>query len=211
MKIFDIFPTPVWLTQLPPEQAARINGQAIDLVERLRGDTAGIARGDRWQTANNLEDRPELAELMGLVMTSAGEALDSLRVQHNGYLVTGCWANIKPEGAGHRPHIHPNNYLSGVYYVRTPRQGGRIVFHDPRVQPTLMAPRVSAENQYNCPRANLPVQAGMLILFPAWLTHSVEENQEDLDRISIAFNIMFKNYGEEIARPRWEFQPGETA
>lgn len=209
MKIFDIFPTPVWLTQLEPTLAESINGKAIALVEGLRQETAGIAPGDRWQTENNLENRPELQELMSVVMGHAGEALSSLRIQHNGYLVTGCWANIKPEGAGHRPHTHPNNYLSGVYYVRTPRQGGRIVFHDPRIQPTLMSPRVAEENQYNCPRANLPVREGMLVLFPAWLTHSVESNPEDVDRISIAFNIMFKNFGEEIARPRWEFQPGD--
>ena len=69
-------------------------------------------------------------------------------------------------------------------------------------------PRLTERNEYHCRIAHLPIREGVLILFPAWITHSVEDNPEDLDRISISFNIMFKQFGEEIARPRWEYVPG---
>jgi hypothetical protein len=29
-----------------------------------------------------------------------------------------------------------------------------------------------------------------------------------MDRISISFNVMFKQFGEEIARPHWKHVPG---
>ena len=208
MQILNLFPTPVWIQQLEPERAESINRQAIDLIDRLREETPGINPGDRWQTPNNLETRPELQDLMSIVKEGAQEALSALRIEHNGFLVTGCWANIKPAGSGHRPHSHPNNYLSGVYYVRMPSHGGRILFHDPRIQPYIILPRLTERNEYNCRIAHLPIREGVLILFPAWITHSVEDNPEDLDRISISFNIMFKQFGEEIARPRWEYVPG---
>ncbi|MGH8628692.1 MAG: putative 2OG-Fe(II) oxygenase [Gammaproteobacteria bacterium] len=32
---------------------------------------------------------------------------------------TGCWANVNGIGASHGVHTHPNNFLSGVYYVQT--------------------------------------------------------------------------------------------
>ena len=39
-------------------------------------------------------------------------------------------------GAAHGLHSHPNNFLSGVYYVRVPSGGDTINFHDPRSQDT---------------------------------------------------------------------------
>ena len=33
--------------------------------------------------------------------------------------ITGCWATVLAKGAVHKVHSHPNNFLSGVYYVRT--------------------------------------------------------------------------------------------
>ena len=37
----------------------------------------------------------------------------------------------QPPGAYHPVHHHPNNYLSGVYYVRIPPPGSLIIFPGP--------------------------------------------------------------------------------
>ena len=132
----------------------------------------------------------------------------ALSVDLDGFLVTGCWANIKPRGAGHPSHIHPNNFLSGVYYVRAPQAGGNIVFHDPRPQPFLVSPPTRERNQYNSRNADLAARDGLLLLFPAWLHHSVTGNTGDSERISISFNIMFERFGEDLARPKWGSRAG---
>jgi len=49
---------------------------------------------------------------------AADSVLAYLRTVHRGPKITGCWANLNAPGAGHPVHSHPNNYLSGVYYVR---------------------------------------------------------------------------------------------
>ena len=41
-------------------------------------------------------------------------------------------------------------------------------------------------------------------MFPAWLAHSVPANESSRERISIAFNVMFKHFGEEMGAPKWE-------
>ena len=46
----------------------------------------------------------------------------------------------------------------------------------------------------------------MLLLFPAWLHHSVGGNAGDSERISISFNVMFEKFGELLARPIWGAQ-----
>jgi uncharacterized protein (TIGR02466 family) len=205
LQTLNLFPTPVWVRQLEPEATARVNRDAMALIETFRATSAATKAGG-WATPTDLQDRPELHELMGFVRETAGEALAALAVEHDGFLVTGCWANVKPRGAGHPSHIHPNNFLSGVYYVRAPEAGGNIVFHDPRQQPFLLAPRTRERNLYNSRNADLPAREGMMVLFPAWLHHSVAGNSGAGERVSISFNIMFERFGETLARPKWGAQ-----
>jgi len=204
-QTLNLFSTPVWVRQLEPEAAARVNRNAMELIETFRPTASGTRAGG-WATPTNLQDRSELQELMGCVREAAADALAVLSIEHDGFLITGCWANIKPQGAGHPSHMHPNNFLGGVYYVRAPQAGGNILFHDPRHQPFVISPHTSERNQYNSRNADLPVREGMLLLFPAWLQHSVVGNAGENERISISFNIMFERFGEQIAKPTWGTQ-----
>ena len=49
----------------------------------------------------------------------ASAALEFLKLGHQGFEITGCWANVNGPGAAHAIHHHPNNFLSGSYYVST--------------------------------------------------------------------------------------------
>ena len=69
---------------------------------------------------------------MKLVETAARGVARFLQVDQYPMDITGCWANVNPPGAYHPMHHHPNNYLSGVYYVAVPTAGSQIVFQDPR-------------------------------------------------------------------------------
>ena len=44
---------------------------------------------------------------------------------------------------------------------------------------------------------------GTLIVFPAWLPHSVDTNQSELPRISIGFNVMFAEFAKTMGQPLW--------
>ena len=46
----------------------------------------------------------------------------------------------------------------------------------------------------------------MMVLFPAWLHHSVTGNAGESERVSISFNIMFEQFGQRMARPKWGAQ-----
>jgi uncharacterized protein (TIGR02466 family) len=203
LTILGFFPTPVWVEQLPDDEAAEINRQAIDLIESFRGHLPGVGPEDPWQTPNDLQDRPELAPLMARARQTVSAALDDLNIVHEGFLFTGCWASIKPRGTGHGLHMHPNNFFGGVYYVRAAGDGGEILFHDPRAQTSVTLPRITKENEYNTRTFRLPVREGMMILFPAWLSHSVARNRSEAERISVSFNVQFEQFGEKMARPRW--------
>jgi uncharacterized protein (TIGR02466 family) len=134
--------------------------------------------------------------------------LAHLHVGHEGLRrglrITGCWANVNGPGAGHAMHAHPNNYLSGVYYVRTQDGADTINFHDPRPQAAIIRPPVGELSADNADLVVVKVKDGALVLFPAWLPHSVEVNRSAGPRISISFNLMFSAYAETMAAPLWQ-------
>jgi uncharacterized protein (TIGR02466 family) len=101
------------------------------------------------------------------------------------------WANVNGTGAGNAPHIHGGNYWAAVYYVKKGHgEGGRLWLHDPRMPglrmyaPSLRFTGAGPEGAYR-----FQPEAGQLVLFPAWLMHSVEPWSGDDQRISIAMNI----------------------
>ena len=57
--------------------------------------------------------------------------------------------------------------------------------------------------------ADAESKEGRLLIFPAWLKHSVTSNQGQTDRISISFNLMFKNFSETMAAPLWDATAGK--
>jgi uncharacterized protein (TIGR02466 family) len=106
-------------------------------------------------------------------------------------------------GAAHKLHQHPNNFLSGVYYVRTHPGADTINFHDPRNQSGIIRPPVVELTAENTDQVVVRVKDGTMLLFPAYLQHSVDANASDEERISISFNIMFSSFTELLAKPLW--------
>jgi hypothetical protein len=51
------------------------------------------------------------------------------------------------------------------------------------------------------------VKEGTLLVFPAYLRHSVDANAGDQERISISFNIMFSAFTENLTKPLWSAHP----
>lgn len=116
--------------------------------------------------------------------------VDFLEIKHQGLVITNCWANISRRGASHHHNTHPNNLLSGVYYVRVPENAARIVFEDPRPQAHIMIPAYKCYTQQNAAQHPFDVAEGQMLVFPSWLSHSVEEHESEEERTSIAFNCV---------------------
>ncbi len=197
-----MFPTFVWKADLKPEVHRPLNHSIARRLAEIMGPTE-LARGESWQSDHALNKQAEFAGLIACIDEAAATLLDYLKVGHEGFRITGCWANVSAPGAAHRIHHHPNNYLSGVYYVRTHARADTINFHDPRPQTGVMRPPTTGLIAENADQVVVKVKDGTLLMFPAWLDHSVDPNQSDKTRISVSFNIMFASYAESMSRPLW--------
>jgi len=201
------FPTYVWVHDLDPVVAEPLNRELLDAVEKLTAPRPPLPPGQGWQTDQTLHERPEFAGLVDIFMTAARRAIDGYQIKGESLMVTGCWANLSPPGGFHIPHLHPNNFLSGVYYVQTAEGADRISFHDPRPQPEIIMPEVVRPNKLNSSVHNLKVRPGRLVLFPAWFVHSVPRNESNTLRVSISLNVMFSAFAETLSRPNWRGLP----
>lgn len=198
-----LFPSVIWIHDLEPGIAEPLNQRLAAELDRLTAPRPARP-SNTWQTDQTLHLRSEFQELLEIFRAAAIGVMGRLEVDYGEIEFTGCWANLNGRGGIHPSHNHPNNYLSGVYYVQLPPGADSIQFHEPRPQVTMIAPKVKRYNRFNSTLTNVQVKPGRLILFPAWLVHSVAPNPSDQLRMSISFNVFFTNYMEQIARPKWE-------
>lgn len=102
------------------------------------------------------------------------------------------WATVLDEGGHQRPHIHPQGWMSGVYYVQVPAlaadavpDAGRLEIGRPEAALALALP---AEPLLHLVEA-VP---GRLVVFPSYLFHRTIPFRaaDGQPRISLAFDIL---------------------
>ena len=189
-----LFPTLVWMRELQESLATRLNGE---FKQHFQGFIDTTPAQKTLQTSQDLHKHAEFAELVKVINSTADDILNFLEVDHPGFQISGWWANFGAPGSDHGTHNHVNNYLSGVYYVNAPSGGNAITFYDPRAPLEQIAPRFKNANAHNSSFHNVAVKPGTLLIFPAWLAHSVPPNGSAEVRISISFNIIFSHFSEE--------------
>jgi uncharacterized protein (TIGR02466 family) len=202
--VLKVFPSFVWRTEVDEELRRSIGWKVVARLAEMTGNFSGLEHGRSWQSDPTLGELPEFRELVACAESAVSEVLRFLRVVNEGFRITGCWANVNAPGAGHPIHVHPNNYLSGVYYVQVPAGGDTVNFHDPRPQAATMRPPVTELTAENTDQVVITIKEGTLLVFPAWLQHSVSPNRGDRSRISVSFNAMLRSAAEELARPQWD-------
>lgn len=201
--VLSIFPTLIWKIQSTPEFYEKVNKKILNVLNRLNPALADIPRGASWQSNQQLHKNEELIDLVSRICTTAKTVLRFLKVGYDAIEITGCWANINSPGASHAVHSHPNNFLSGVYYVQTQPGANTVNFHDPRPQTSIIRPPITELTAQNTDQVVVTVRNGTLLMFPAYLRHSVAQNDSDELRISISFNMMFSSFTEYLSEPLW--------
>ncbi len=201
--VVSMFPTFVWNIQLRTENSRSVNAKILKVLDEMRGDLPTLAAGQAWQSTKELHELDAFRDLVIYVHGAVRSVLEFLRIGYEEFLITGCWANISAKGASHGVHNHPNNFLSGVYYVQTQPGADTVSFHDPRIQTAIIRPPVTELTAENTDQVVVGVRNGTLLMFPSYLQHSVSPNESEEERVSVSFNVMFSSFTENISKPLW--------
>ena len=195
------FPTFIYCEKLQPKGLARLNDDLANECHQLRDyDDEGRA----WSAKNYPGGYTSYASMHQLhgFSSSFGDLEKKITKHVRDYAkaldmdlskrevrMTDCWVNIMPPTAAHSLHLHPNSFISGTYYVRTPKGCSGLKFEDPRLSSLMAAPpKLPDARDENRLYTTYPAEAGNVILFESWLRHEVAANRVDDERISISFN-----------------------
>ena len=147
-----------------------------------------------WHSTTDMHTKPEYQQLITELMRMQKEIYDNENLARKPILGN-MWANINPPGSMNMPHVHPNALFSGVYYVKSQPNCGRLKIIDsrPGVQYNMPVRKPGNPGKDMWRDVNIEPVTGRIIMFPAWLWHGVEENKSNDIRISVSFN--FIQYG----------------
>ena len=202
IKSFKYFPTVVFQYDVP--DADTLNAELLKAIydERDR-DQKGIARSNYtelggWHSQNNLHKKAEYKKLTDHIRTLTQRLSADLTYHEDYELRVGTmWSIINPKGSSNRSHVHPGCLWSGVYYIQAPENCGRIEFVDPRTVQIMTQPRYNPDvsrSRDTWYKARILPVPGRMLIFPAWLYHSVEPNLtkaegRESERVIISFNL----------------------
>tara|TARA_R100001377_G_scaffold82236_1_gene62433 strand:- start:398 stop:976 length:579 start_codon:yes stop_codon:yes gene_type:complete len=168
------------------------NQLAQDIVNWSNQDK-GVSKTNYkgWHSTTDMGQKPEYSQLVTELLKMQKEIYENENIDRHATLGN-MWANINPPGGMNQPHIHPNALFSGVYYVKSSPNCGRLKVMDPRpgIQFTMPVRKPGDPGKDMWRDVNIEPVVGRIIMFPAWLWHSVEENKSNDIRISISFNFI---------------------
>ena len=186
------FPTAIYIAEL---QDLNLNPELEKNIIAWSNKDKGLSRTnvDGWHSQTNMNELPEYKKLVDVLYEAQRTIYEQEHLDSEPYLGN-MWANINPPGAMNRAHMHPNALWSGVYYVKAHPDSGHLKVDDPRAAASMSRPRQKSGPTPSrlWRETSFEPKAGRLIMFPAWLTHCVDPNKSNDNRISVSFNFMQK-------------------
>jgi uncharacterized protein (TIGR02466 family) len=183
---------------------AQFNAQLCDYVYKhptLLADRAGkpIIKGQ--QTYEIFADRAEVMEALKQKINNSLQDYFSRCADHpffdgipSKWHLSGWAVVLTPQGF-QTPHIHPESFCSGVYYIQIPDAIAQSNTHEGHLSFSTLFPQED-ENAKLAKYTITPVE-GLLVLFPSYFWHSTIPFSGDSlrdafrrDRVCISFNVI---------------------
>jgi len=187
LEIVNLFTTPVFV------QDYNFDLKLIEkeCISRSKKDI-GVYKSNEggWQSNPIITNDGFFSNLISSVEASASEFANRLRINTN-LKVKAFWININKFKDYNTCHIHPNCILSGVYYIKAPKNSGVIEFKNPYsfgIQNNWNN-KITSFNSFNSTVMQMNPFENRVLMFPSWVEHRVLPNLSNEKRISISFNL----------------------
>jgi uncharacterized protein (TIGR02466 family) len=187
METIDIFKQPVAIIKLN-EDLNELLEYCLSIKQEQEGRKFSNSGGFQ---SNDIDlNTPNINSLIEKINLNSNTFLKNVFLSIQNISVVNLWININEYKDYNILHEHPNCMISGVFYVKAPKNSGRIVFkNDSDIRYYMNYKLTSDLNNYNSSMWSFPALENNLYLFPSWLKHYVEPNLSNESRISISFNL----------------------
>lgn len=193
MNLMPIYSVPLWQSEYPEfEEQKEIFLNTIRTYKD-QNPTKETPRSNiaRYHSPDTLQGVEELRPLFEYICQMGFKAVGDLDFVDCDIAITSAWLNINDTRQGmSSDHVH-RDVFSGVFYLKAPEESGKLVFRNQAINRMWDGCALTSQkNQFTGESIHIEPVEGNIILFPSYLPHSVETNNHDEERISIAFNLI---------------------
>ena len=137
MELFKLFPTDVYI-----EKNTEIDNKKISEVilkkEKVESSRE-LTNRDGWQSKDNLHRDKNFSEILETLVKSFQSICNNYGYRNQlEWYVTNMWANVNRYRDYNSSHTHCGSDWSFVYYVKSPKDSGNLIFCEPRIRKELL-------------------------------------------------------------------------
>jgi len=187
-KIIRPFTNPFFIFELDLD----IQKMASDIENDIKKDDGVVKTNVGGWQSNDVKSTEAVKPLVNAIKNYSNILQNETGITK--LFLVNLWVNINNKYNFNKPHIHGTSHLSGVFYVQTPEDSGKINFTDPRVVNSMnQLCKFKNHNLFNMTNLYFEPKANTMIIFPSYMSHYVEPSQSNETRISISFNMRGEN------------------
>lgn len=193
MNLEYIFPTPVWSIDFNLD-LNKIKSYILN--EKITTSGRSISNKGGWQSQDySIADLPE--DLFGKFFKRTQKNLQECFYQYGTSqipVIDNIWFNVNSKNNYNISHFHAGCFLSACFYIQADQNSGNIIFERSAMEDYTISSVVGlSKSKLGASKWKYEAIPNRLLIFPAWLSHKVEENNSSIERISMAFNIKGEN------------------
>tara|TARA_Y100000590_G_scaffold83785_1_gene93412 strand:+ start:403 stop:1044 length:642 start_codon:yes stop_codon:yes gene_type:complete len=186
------FTTPIWTGIIQNHE--EVNKKLTNYINEIKTkNPEGLKKSNNlgWHSPEfDLNDKM-IKEFFLNISPMIKEVADDMAwdLKNNKIKISNCWSIINYKYASNAAHTHGNSLISSAYYVQATKNCGNIVFDDPRPGAVMTRPKFTSLNKWNEGNIGIEPKNGLLVMFPSFLSHYVQPNMSDKERIMVSFNL----------------------
>jgi uncharacterized protein (TIGR02466 family) len=194
-KVHNLWPIPIYHGEIPVKQEWK------DTVINTEYERTHVNNSDISKDRYILNTIPDLKQ--DIENHCERFVRKYLTVKDNAkFYLQNSWCNLHNSGEYSQIHYHASSLLSGVYYPILPKNSGDISFHKGSIYTNVFHQSIRFEyeenNNITAEQYVINLKEGDIVLFPSHLDHSVQRNNSNEKRYSIAFNFYVRGkFGKE--------------
>jgi uncharacterized protein (TIGR02466 family) len=185
LELIELFKVPIMKVNLK-EDLNKLLKFSNSIFNKQKGRNCSNVGGFQSDNLNINEDA--LNSLVKNITTSVNIFSNKYFFINKLLSISNIWLNINGYKDYNTTHTHPFSKISGVFYVKTPKKGGNIVFINESEIENFFPDAFIKYNSYNSMKTSFLAKENTLYLFPSFVKHYVEPNLSKEKRISFSFN-----------------------
>jgi len=199
-----LFSCPIWKVSpnIPIDVKEKLLDQILQNFDKNKNYTHpywGCKVYSTYSDHNNVD----YSELVPYLKKEYEVFADEIELKVHDYKIDSIWHNLYQKGSNQECHDHigPENFslYSGIYFLKVNRNHPNLVFHNPSLSYTYANAYEKSQEiySYNNPKHSSMFNKFLLkpsendfLIFPSYLSHSVEIQKIDDIRITISLNFV---------------------